>query len=366
VSTARVVVLMEILVLNGPNLNLLGTRQPTVYGDKTLSDLEELIQEWGASLGAEISSRQSNHEGELIDAIQSTRADGLVFNPGALTHTSRALADAIGSIEIPTVEVHISNIKKRESWRSDSVISEACVLTIYGRGLPGYQDAIRHLVNRAALPARTVRYGPHDDNIGDVRGAGPRLAILIHGGIWRDEYTRDGTESLSVDLAVRGYTTWNIEYRRLGTGGGWPGSAHDVLMALDFAPQLWPGTPIDVIGHSAGAHLGIWAVSRSHSPIRQNVALAPIVDLRDAVESGGLLAPEAHKLLEGGAPDRVATGGVPTVLTHGTADEIVPSRHSVGLAEREGLELFQTGSGHFELLDPTKPEWDWVRGRLSQ
>ncbi|MBW3666537.1 MAG: type II 3-dehydroquinate dehydratase, partial [Actinobacteria bacterium] len=225
---------MRLLVLNGPNLDRLGTRQPEVYGSDTLSDVESMLVARTAGLGVEIETRQSNHEGELVDWVNRSGHDGILLNPGALSHTSYALADSIRSVPQPTVEVHISNVREREPWRAVSVVAPACVRSIYGRGTRGYVDAVRHLLNRAACPFETIRYGPHADNIGDLRHGGAGLVVLVHGGFWRHEWARDTMESLAVDLAKRGRHTWNIEYRRLGDGGGWPGSAHDVLMALDF------------------------------------------------------------------------------------------------------------------------------------
>ena len=195
---------MRVLVLNGPNLNLLGTREPDVYGDTTLEGLESLIEGWGADLGIETRFTQSNHEGEVIDAIhEAAGMDGLIINPGALTHTSRAIGDAISSVGVPAVEVHISNIKQREPWRAESLVAPSCVRTIFGRGVGGYQDALRHLQNRAAAPFETISYGPHRDNVGDLRrpdGEASGLLVLVHGGLWRQEYERDSTETLAVDL----------------------------------------------------------------------------------------------------------------------------------------------------------------------
>ncbi|MGH8948755.1 MAG: type II 3-dehydroquinate dehydratase, partial [Acidimicrobiia bacterium] len=251
---------MRVLVLNGPNLNLLGTREPDVYGDTTLRDLEKLIQTWGAALGMETRVTQSNHEGELVDAIhRADGVDGLVINPGALTHTSRSIGDAITSVGLPAVEVHISNVRQREPWRVTSMVAPSCVRTIFGRGTEGYQDALRHLQNRAATPFDTVAYGPHRENVGDIRRPGDEasgIIIMIHGGLWRQEYERDSTETLAVDLTGRGYVTWNIEYRR-GEEGGWPGSAHDVVSAFDFIVREMPGVPVGIVGHSAGGHLGL-------------------------------------------------------------------------------------------------------------
>jgi len=352
---------MRVLVLNGPNLNLLGSREPEVYGSETLADLEQSISGWGKALGIETETLQSNHEGALIDAIQQHEDDGIVVNPGALTHTSRALADAIRSVEGPVVEVHISNVKGREAWRAKSMISDVCVFTIYGRGFSGYRDALRHLANRAAGPFETVRYGPHAENVGDLRRGGQGLVVLIHGGFWRQEWQRDTTESLAVDLTGRGFNTWNIEYRRIGDGGGWPGSAHDVLMALDFVPQL--GLEVEkivVVAHSAGGHLALWAVRRSRADISQVVAMAPITDLAQHAESGMYGAAEARLLLESGAPPVSDPGAIATTLVHGGNDRHVPPEHSSELAVRGGFDLITTSDGHFDLLDPERDHWSRI------
>ncbi len=139
--------MMNILVVNGPNLNLLGTREPTIYGSETLADLEAQWLERGSLLGIEVNSFQSNHEGAIIDAIHAAHetTDGIVLNAGALTHYSLALADALVAVGIPYVEVHISNIYEREEWRHHSVLSEHAEAVIVGHGTAGYLDAISHL-----------------------------------------------------------------------------------------------------------------------------------------------------------------------------------------------------------------------------
>ena len=352
---------MRVLVLNGPNLNLLGSRESEVYGSKTLADLEQSIFGWGKALDIETETLQSNHEGALIDAIQKSDYDGIIINPGGLTHTSRALADALRSVEGPSVEVHISNVKDREAWRAESMISDVCVFTIYGRGFSGYRDALRHLANRAAGPLETVRYGPHAENVGDFRSGGHGLVVLIHGGFWRQEWQRDMTESLAVDLTGRGFNTWNIEYRRIGNGGGWPGSAHDVLMALDFVPQLRLEVErIVVVGHSAGGHLALWAVGRSNTEISQVVAMAPITDLGRHDESGLYGAAEARFLLGSGAPPVSDPGDIKTLLVHGEDDRHVPLEHSSELSVRRGFDLVTSPGGHFDLLDPERDHWSRV------
>ncbi len=135
---------MKIMVINGPNLNLLGVREPDIYGRETYADLIEKIRAHAVSRGVEVEFYQSNHEGDLVDCIQSTyrRFDGIVINPAAYTHTSIALPDAVKSVGVPTVEVHISDPDSREEFRRVSYIRSACVATICGRGTKGYLDAI--------------------------------------------------------------------------------------------------------------------------------------------------------------------------------------------------------------------------------
>lgn len=357
---------MRLLVVHGPNLNLLGAREPDVYGATTLSTLNEQITGWAEEMEVEAATMQSNSEEAIIKAIHDFDGDGMVINPGAFTHTSHAIADAIRGVRAPVVEVHISNIREREPWRAESLVADACVRSLYGRGVVGYRDALRHLVNRSAIPFETVKYGPHPDNVGDLRRGGDRMVVLVHGGLWRHEFERDTTESLAVDLADRGYSTWNIEYRRAGLGGGWPASGHDVLTALDFVPQLdLDPSSIIIMGHSVGSHLLMWAAPRSRTKAALHVALGPLLDLAAAVDSDDPGTTECRKLLEMGAPPSVSPDGVETVLVHGDTDQIVPVERSIEFAETHGLEHHRTDCDHFSLLDPTKPEWSWVTGRIE-
>ena len=137
----------KILVLNGPNLNLLGVREPDVYGTVTLADIEREVTEYAAERGASVDCFQSNHEGALIDKLHEARGayDGIVYNPGAHTHYSYALRDAVSSIDVPTVEVHLSDISAREEFRENSYITPACVKTYIGFGFEGYEKAVKHL-----------------------------------------------------------------------------------------------------------------------------------------------------------------------------------------------------------------------------
>ena len=138
---------MKVLVINGPNLNMLGIREPDIYGAKTFKDLEEFIKKSADDLGIDVSLFQSNHEGEIVDIIQSAYNvfDGIVINPAAYTHTSVAILDALKSVCIPTVEVHISDISTRESFRQFSYVSLIAKKTICGHGFDGYKMALEYL-----------------------------------------------------------------------------------------------------------------------------------------------------------------------------------------------------------------------------
>ena len=139
---------MNILLLNGPNLNLLGERQPEIYGKTTLAELEQMVAARATALGHVVRAFQSNHEGALIDELhaQRTWADGVIFNPGAFTHTSYALRDAIASTRLRVVEVHLSDITRREPWRRVSVLEEVCAHRVVGKGAAGYLEALEWLV----------------------------------------------------------------------------------------------------------------------------------------------------------------------------------------------------------------------------
>ena len=138
---------MKILVINGPNLNMLGIREPGIYGKSSFADLLNLLEATARELGIEVEQYQSNHEGDLVDKIQWAygKVDGIVINPAAYTHTSVAILDALKAVSIPAVEVHISDVDARESFRQISYAGLACCKTIKGHGLEGYREAIVYL-----------------------------------------------------------------------------------------------------------------------------------------------------------------------------------------------------------------------------
>jgi len=151
-----------ILLVNGPNLNLLGEREPEVYGSATLADVEEMVREACAGYGVEVMAFQSNWEGAILDFLQEHRraAQGVILNPGALTHTSRALHDCLKALPCPVIEVHISHIHAREPWRRESVVAPACAGQICGLGIAGYHYAATHLCGLLAQTQQAAAGDP--------------------------------------------------------------------------------------------------------------------------------------------------------------------------------------------------------------
>lgn len=393
----------RILVINGPNLNLLGTREPDIYGSMTLDELDSMCRQWGSELGFEVETFQSNSEGGLIDRLHEARSGtaGVVINAGAYTHTSRALGDAVLAIGVPTVEVHISNVQEREDWRQVSFIEDAAIYTIYGRGISGYRDALRHLAARFSHPAKEISYGEHPDQLGDLRlpatGAHHPVAVLLHGGFWRQQWTRDLMDEIAVRLCRRGIATWNLEYRRLGTGGGWPDTFLDVALGIDhlgdFADEYDLALDrVAVVGHSAGGHLALWAAARrtlTHTDLggdpvvrpRIAVGLAAVSDLNAAQRAGlgegavdSLLAgsPTHATLYRSLSPIEMLPLGVEQIIAHGASDEAVPVSMSVDYvkaATQAGDRVHYIevpDGGHMDLIDPNGAVWGQIGEALTE
>jgi pimeloyl-ACP methyl ester carboxylesterase len=203
----------------------------------------------------------------------------------------------------------------------------------------------------------TIAYGGDPDQVVDVRRGGDRTAILVHGGFWRPAFTRANTGALAVDLALRGWTTWNVEYRRSGVED----TLADVEAALDLTG---PGV---AIGHSAGGHLVLWAAGTGK--IEKAVSLAGVADLARAAREG--IGANAAVEFAGPEPPTHADPmrrlplSVPVLLAHGTDDDRVPFDYSRAFAQAAGAELLELpGAGHFELIDPRTPEWARVVDRL--
>lgn len=362
------------LLLNGPNLNLLGVREPEMYGSTTFVELENLCRDWAAELDSELDSFQSNHEGELIDRLQAARTthDGVVFNAGAFTHTSYALADAITAVHLPTVEVHISNVMEREVWRRTSVIGPACVGAVYGRGIDGYRWGMRLLHHHLEWTPDTSPYGDDPDQIIDIRrppNPGPHPAVvLVHGGFWRHMWTRDTMDGVAVDLARRGFLTANVEYRRVGAGGGWPQTLDDVQHAIEHVLAEEQVTEVAVIGHSAGAQLAFLTASRSPRDLLA-VSLGGVLDMRAAVEHG-LGANAAEAFLAGAQPEDASPILHPparSVVIHGTNDDRVPVDHARAFADAVPTTLIELpNTGHFEFLERSSDAWAAVIAEVGR
>ncbi|NLP85396.1 3-dehydroquinate dehydratase [Microbacterium sp. CFH 90308] len=139
----------RLLLVNGPNLNLLGTREPGIYGSDTLADVERLVTDAAAARGFEVRAMQSNHEGVIVDAIHAAREDcaGIVINPAGLSHTSVVLRDALAAVALPVAEIHISDVMQRESFRHHSYVTDVAVVHVIGEGVPGYARAVDLLVD---------------------------------------------------------------------------------------------------------------------------------------------------------------------------------------------------------------------------
>jgi acetyl esterase/lipase len=252
----------------------------------------------------------------------------------------------------------------------------------------------RSVLDRPApAPDATVRYGPHPDQVADLRapaapGPARPLVVVVHGGFWRHGYDRTHTGPLAADLAARGWPVAQLEYRRTGRPGGtWSDTLHDVAAGIAAVPELAgaagiapPGPPL-LLGHSAGGHLALWYAAEAPSSLRGVVALAPVADLAEAyrldLDAGAVAA-----LLGGGpeqVPDRYARAdpsrrvptGARTVILHGSADRQVPVEISRSYAARaaaagDDVRLVElTDCEHFGLIDPMSPAWGVVLSTLG-
>lgn len=375
---------MRILIINGPNLHLLGTREPEVYGTATLADLEEQWKSRAGLVGATVEPFQSNHEGSIIDVISNAAGDfdGIVLNAGALTHYSYAIRDAVSAVGLPTVEVHISNIYEREQWRHTSVLTEVCDTTIVGRGTNGYLNAIDHLVALLSMPPDVIPYGDSGDNVLDLRtpaGLGPHpVALLIHGGFWRDIWKRDLMDPMAVDLARRGWATVNIEYHR--GYESYSTAPSDVRSAVAWIREHAVEHDLDrerivAIGHSAGGYLAL-QLAHDDTPIAGVLPLAGISNLLAISESRPEDDPVAAFL---GASHQEAPRlwtqaelsghpNTPVHLVHGLNDDTVEPSLSESYLRLTGGAARSTiipDCGHMELVDPFAACWPSVIAALE-
>ncbi|NHZ70336.1 MAG: type II 3-dehydroquinate dehydratase, partial [Proteobacteria bacterium] len=313
-----------------------------------------------------IATCQSNHEGAIIDAIQNARGkfNGIVLNGGAFTHYSYAIYDALVAVDLPTVEVHISNIMEREPWRRTSVTAPAAIAVVYGRGTAGYINAIDHLAAYIAMPPTTASYDSDStpDTVIDLRT--PRspepapVAMLVHGGFWRDQWTRDLMSPLATSLTGHGWATANVEYTRgedsLETAIGNIAKATTWLRAHG-ADHGIDGSRIVLIGHSAGGFLAIRSAHEDPGLLGV-VALAPVTDLAAISATGPEDDPVASAL---GSHTTVPTlDGEPlrpVHIIHGGRDTSVPDTQSTTYAAQHPETVVQHAAGdieHMAVIDP--------------
>lgn len=378
---------MRILVINGPNLNLLGTREPSTYGFETLAELERGWRAHAHRIGIGIESFQSNHEGAIIDTIQGAqgRFDGLVLNAGALSHYSYAIYDALVAVGLPTVEIHISNIHEREPWRHHSVTGEAAIAIVQARGTSGYVNAIDHLTAHIAMRPDPCSYGePADvDRVIDLRVPthleNPAVALLIHGGFWRSQWERDTMSPMATALVREGWATANMEYTR--GPGSLSAATADVTSAVAWIRANGEKKGVDasriaLVGHSAGGYL---ALKHAHGDknLLGVVALAPVTDLvaisevgpdddPTAVALGGNLGTHEDRWREA---ELTGDPLSPVHTVHGTNDENVPPDQSSAYgAAHGGLVVSHelAGVDHMQVIDPLHGSFTTVLDALTQ
>lgn len=376
---------MRILIINGPNLNLLGTREPNVYGTSTLGDLETRWREHAADIGVTVDAFQSNHEGAIVDVINDAigRYEGLIINAGALTHYSYSLRDAVAASDVPVVEVHISNIHEREEWRHFSVLSEVCELTIIGRGTDGYHNALDHLVALLTLPPLTEIYGDHPEAVLDLRvppGHGPHpVVLLIHGGFWRNIWKRDLMDPMAVALTELGWATVNVEYTRGSASYG--NAPSDLACAVEWIRDRAEELRLDAgrilaVGHSAGGFLAL-KLAHDGAPITAAVPLGSVTRLRELAQLHpdddpialflGSTHDDAPRLWE--QAELTASARVPVHVIHGALDETVPPSQSEMYAKRGEPTASLTvidGVDHLDVIDPRSEAWPTVVEALDR
>jgi len=363
---------MRILVINGPNLNLLGTREPSTYGSETLAELEHSWRVHAQRIGIGIETFQSNHEGAIIDSIHGARGkfNGIVLNAGALTHYSYAIHDALIGVGLPAVEIHISNIDEREPWRRHSVTGEAAIAIVQGRGTVGYINAIDHLAAYIAMPPHSTPYGdPIDlDRVIDIRTPShsddAAVVLLIHGGFWRDHWKRDLMSPLATALVRQGWATANMEYRR--GPESLPAATVDVESAVGWLRANGQGRGLDasriaLIGHSAGGYL---ALKHAHGDagLLGVIALAPVTDLEAMSEMQSddpvAAAIGANRGQDTNRWNEAALSGEPLSLVHtihGANDSNVPPTQSTAYATAHPGVVSEhqlAGVDHMQLIDP--------------
>jgi acetyl esterase/lipase len=322
---------------------------------------------------------------------------GVIIAPGPDGFDASGLAGVVAAAPVPVVAIEPGNLRKAGLQPESTRLAAAGACVLYGRGPDTARHALLFLARRHGRLIDTLAYGPDPSEDGDFwcpAGPGPHpVAVLYHGGFWYHAWERDLMDGLASDLARRGIAAWNVEYRRVGAGGGWPATGEDAARATDHLVALAPVYGLDlsrvaVLGHSAGAQLALWVAARGRRGEvhpRLVVGLATIGDLEQAMTDrigGGSVA----RLLGAGAagddgdlevalvdasPRARVPIGVPQLLAHVADDDVVPLSQTTGYAaaaEAAGDDVTvseSTTGGHFALIDPTTPAWAAVASDLQ-
>ncbi len=345
-----------------------GLRTPAVTDRDALA---AALPGWGEAVGAavEVLTVPPDPGGP---PAPPARGGGLVVVTGGRSWPPDGLAELLAGTGGRVVVVHLDELpheKAAAPWGAGTRL-------VHGRGLDGIRDAVAHLVAEQRVPSTTHRHGPLPDQLLDLRvpeGHGPSpVAVLVHGGFWYAPWERDLLDPLAVALHARGWATANVEYRRVGAGGGWPATLDDVLAAVGHLGDLARDRPLDLdrvvlVGHSAGGHLALLAAARWRAAglpgrLRRVVGLAPVADLAAAAAAGlgggavpAFLGP--HRLVDADPLAHLPLG-VPAVLVHCADDRLVPvtqSRAWAAAARAAGDDvtlLEPTAGGHFAVVDP--------------
>lgn len=369
--------------------------------------------EWGREIGVDVDVRPGD-PAAIVDAMVSGHpsmvADsgngagppepaGVVIAPGPDGFDASGLASAVAAAAVPVVAIEPGNLRRAGLQPESTRIVAAGARVLYGRGPGTARHALLHLACRHGQPVDTLAYGPDLSQDGDLwcpAGAGPHpVAVLFHGGFWYHAWERDLMDGLARDLARRGIAAWNVEYRRVGAGGGWPATGGDAARATDHLVPLAPVYDLDldrvaVVGHSAGAQLALWVAARGrrgevHPALV--VGMATIADLEEALtaRTGGnsvarLLAAgldnagdvgDLDVALADASPRARLPIGVAQILAHAIDDDVVPAAQTTAYAEAaraagdDVTVLTIEAGGHFSLIDPLSSAWATVARALQ-
>ena len=362
---------------------------------------------WGAELGVEVEVRagdpaavlgalSAGHPSIAPDgAPASPRPAGVVVAPGPSGFDAPGLAAAVAATGLPVVAVEPGNLRQSDLDPESTRLVAAGGHVLYGRGPDTGRHALLYLARRRDQVPDTLAYGADPSQEGDLwcpDGDGPHpVAVLFHGGFWYHAWERDLMDGLALDLARRGIAAWNVEYRRVGAGGGWPATGADAARATDHLVALAPVYGLDlsrvvVLGHSAGAQLALWVAARGRRAEVQPalvVGLATIADLEAALAErigGGSVARlldsqgdgDVELALTDASPRARLPIGVPQLLAHAADDEVVPSSQTAdyaGAATAAGddVTVLELGDGgHFDLIDPRTSAWKTVASALEE